>query len=213
MEDNHSLGGKVFNRLKSAILSGEYPDGAELREIIIAERLGVSRTPVREAIRQLEKEGLVEIYPNRRAHVKGITFKDVEDIYLIRSRLEGLCAELAVQKITEEQLNQLDEIICLSKFYEEKNDSEHLVKMDGQFHEVLYASCGSHMLEQQLKSLHQFVRTARLYSWKRRERTRKSLEEHEEILNAIRRKDAKMADQLAKEHILNAIESIRQSRY
>jgi len=210
MEDHNSLGGKVFARLKSAILSGEYNDGAELRENTVAEKLGVSRTPVREAIRQLEKEGLVEVYPNRRAHVKGITFKDVEDIYQIRSRLEGLCARMAVSSISEEQLNHLEEIIFLTKYYEQKNDAEHLLMMDGQFHEVLYASCGSKILENQLRDYHQYVKSARLTSLKRQERTRKSVEEHEEILEAIKSRDAVRADELARNHILNAMESIRQ---
>lgn len=210
MEDRNSLGGRVFSRLKSAILAGEYPNGAELREMELADKLGVSRTPVREAIRQLEKEGLVEIYPNRRAHVKGITFKEVKDIYLIRSRLEGLCAELAVKSISQEQLNQLDEIVLLMKFYEQKHDTEHLLLMDGQFHEVLYASCGSSILEHQLKDYHQYVKMARLHSLRREERITKSVKEHEEILEAIHNKDALLADSLAKQHVINAFESICQ---
>lgn len=212
MEEHNSLGEKVFARLKSSILSGEYRDGAELRESTVAEKLGVSRTPVREAIRQLEKEGLVEVYPNRRAHVKGITFKDVEDIYQIRSRLEGLCAEKVVASITEERLSQLEEIIFLSKYYEQRNDVDRLVMMDGQFHELLYASCGSKILEHQLRDYHQYVKTARHNSLKRPERIRVSVKEHEEILEAIKRRDAKLADELARQHMLNAMESIRQGR-
>ena len=209
MEEHYSLGGKVFQQLKISILAGEFENGAELREIALAKKLGVSRTPVREALRQLEQEGLVEIYPNRGAYVKGITYKDVEDIFRIRARLEGLCAEMAVSSITHEQLDKLDEIILLSKFYEEKKDMEHLLKMDSQFHEVLFESCGSKMLEHQLKDYHQYVQKARLRSLKRQERAKKSTQEHEEILLAIKDKDAKRADELATRHILNAIANIR----
>ncbi len=209
MEEHYSLGGKVFQQLKNSILAGEFENGAELREIALAKKLGVSRTPVREALRQLEQEGLVEIYPNRGAYVKGITYKDVEDIFRIRARLEGLCAEMAVSSITHEQLDKLDEIILLSKFYEEKKDMEHLLKMDSQFHEVLFESCGSKMLEHQLKDYHQYVQKARLRSLKRQERAKKSTQEHEEILLAIKDKDAKRADELATRHILNAIANIR----
>ena len=159
--------------------------------------------------RALEQEELVEIYPNRGAYVKGITYKDVEDIFRIRARLEGLCAEMAVSSITHEQLDKLDEIILLSKFYEEKKDMEHLLKMDSQFHEVLFESCGSKMLEHQLKDYHQYVQKARLRSLKRQERAKKSTQEHEEILLAIKDKDAKRADELATRHILNAIANIR----
>ena len=209
MEEHYSLGGKVFQQLKNSILAGEFENGAELREIDLAKKLGVSRTPVREALRQLEQEGLVEIYPNRGAYVKGITYKDVEDIFRIRARLEGLCAEMAVSSITHEQLDKLDEIILLSKFYEEKKDMEHLLKMDSQFHEVLFESCGSKMLEHQLKDYHQYVQKARLRSLKRQERAKKSTQEHEEILLAIKDRDAKRADELATRHILNAIANIR----
>ena len=209
MEEHYSLGGKVFQQLKNSILAGEFENGAELREIALAKKLGVSRTPVREALRQLEQEGLVEIYPNRGAYVKGITYKDVEDIFRIRARLEGLCAEMAVSSITHEQLDKLDEIILLSKFYEEKKDMEHLLKMDSQFHEVLFESCGSKMLEHQLKDYHQYVQKARLRSLKRQERAKKSTQEHEEIMLAIKDRDAKRADELATRHILNAIANIR----
>lgn len=209
MEEHYSLGGKVFQQLKNSILAGEFENGAELREIALAKKLGVSRTPVREALRQLEQEGLVEIYPNRGAYVKGITYKDVEDIFRIRARLEGLCAEMAVSSITQEQLDKLDEIILLSKFYEEKKDMEHLLNMDSQFHEVLFESCGSKMLEHQLKDYHQYVQKARLRSLKRQERAKKSTHEHEEILQAIKEKNAQKADELATRHILNAIANIR----
>lgn len=209
MEEHYSLGGKVFQQLKNSILAGEFENGAELREIALSKKLGVSRTPVREALRQLEQEGLVEIYPNRGAYVKGITYKDVEDIFRIRARLEGLCAEMAVSSITQEQLDKLDEIILLSKFYEEKKDMEHLLKMDSQFHEVLFESCGSKMLEHQLKDYHQYVQKARLRSLKRQERAKKSTMEHEEILDAIKARDAQKADELATRHILNAIANIR----
>ena len=209
MEEHYSLGGKVFQQLKNSILAGEFENGAELREIALAKKLGVSRTPVREALRQLEQEGLVEIYPNRGAYVKGITYKDVEDIFRIRARLEGLCAEMAVSSITHEQLDKLDEIILLSKFYEEKKDMEQLLKMDSQFHEVWFESCGSKMLEHQLKDYHQYVQKARLRSLKRQERAKKSTQEHEEILLAIKDRDAKRADELATRHILNAIANIR----
>ena len=116
---------------------------------------------------------------------------------------------MAVSSITHEQLDKLDEIILLSKFYEEKKDMEHLLKMDSQFHEVLFESCGSKMLEHQLKDYHQYVQKARLRSLKRQERAKKSTQEHEEILLAIKDRDAKRADELATRHILNAIANIR----
>ena len=104
VNDKYSLRGRVFQKLREDILSGKYREHEELKEVAIGEELGVSRTPVREAFRQLELEGLIQIVPNRGAYVTGITAKDVKDIYMIRSLLEGLCARLATEKITKEQL-------------------------------------------------------------------------------------------------------------
>ena len=90
--DKYSLRGRVFHRIREDILNGKYKDHEELKEVAIGQELGVSRTPVREAFRQLELEGLIQIIPNRGAYVTGIKVKDIEDIYMIRSKLEGLCA-------------------------------------------------------------------------------------------------------------------------
>ena len=107
----------VFNTLRQAIITGEFAPGERLMEIALANRLGVSRTPVREAIRKLELEGLVKIIPNKGAYVTGITPKDVQDIYMIRSMWEGMCARWATEHITPEQIEQLEEIVLLSEFH------------------------------------------------------------------------------------------------
>ena len=106
----HSLGGRVFQKIREDILSGKYQEHDELREAALGKELGVSRTPVREALRQLELEGLVTIIPNRGAYVTGISQKDIWDIYSLRSLLEGMCARWAVEHITEEQLDELEEM-------------------------------------------------------------------------------------------------------
>ena len=104
---DHSLGGRVFQKIREDILNGKYKENDELRENTIGRELGVSRTPVREALRQLELEGLVTIIPNRGAYVTGISHKDIWDIYMIRSMLEGLCARWASENISEAQLDEL----------------------------------------------------------------------------------------------------------
>ena len=109
---DHSLRGKVFQKVREDILSGVYKEHEELRETVLSKKLGVSRTPVREALRQLELEGLVTMIPNKGAYVTGISQKDVYDIYRIRSVLEGLCARWATEHITEEQIEGLE-----SSFY------------------------------------------------------------------------------------------------
>ena len=104
----------------------------------MGKELGVSRTPVREALRQLELEGLVNIIPNKGAYVTGISDKDVHDIYMIRSMLEGLCVRWATEHITQEQLEELDEIILLSEYHMDKGHSDQLTELDGRFHQILY---------------------------------------------------------------------------
>ena len=118
--DKYSLRGRVFQRLRNDILSGKYQENEELKEVAIGEEMGVSRTPVREAFRQLELEGLIQIIPNKGAYVTGITLKDVEDIYMMRSLLEGLCARWASEHITKEQLEEMEENVYLSEFHASK---------------------------------------------------------------------------------------------
>ena len=127
---DHSLGSRVFQKIRDNILNGTYKENDELRETAIGKELGVSRTPVREALRQLELEGLVTIIPNRGAYVSGISHKDIWDIYKIRSMLEGLCARWAAEHITEEQLDQLEESLLLSEFQMKKENHRSYQKKE-----------------------------------------------------------------------------------
>ena len=148
---DRSLRGRVFRKLREDILSGVYQERDELREITIGEELGVSRTPVREALRQLELEGLIRIVPNKGAYVTGITVKDVKDIYMIRSLLEGLCAKWATENISKEQMEEMEENIFLSEFHAAKGHTEQMAELDNRFHEIMYEACNSKMLEHALK--------------------------------------------------------------
>ena len=112
-----SLADQVFMKLEGDIIQGIYPKGEILTELRLVEQLGVSRTPVREAFRQLELEGLIQIVPNKGAYVTGITKKDVRDIYMIRSLLEGLCARWATEHITPEQMAEYAIWVLPQAFY------------------------------------------------------------------------------------------------
>lgn len=204
-----SLRGKVFHKIREDILKGRYKPQEELRENAIGKELGVSRTPVREAFRQLELEGLITLVPNKGAYVNGITPKDVEDIYQMRARLEGLCARMACERITKEQLDEMEEVMILSKFHEKKGHFDQLVELDSRFHEILFEACQSKMLENYLKNLHQHVQQVRKYSLKSGKRAEKSTSEHEQIMLAIQAKNLDQADELATRHILSAITNIR----
>ena len=208
---DRSLRGKVFRKLREDILSGVYKEHDELREIIIGEELGVSRTPVIEALRQLELEGLVTIIPNKGAYVTGITPKDVHDIYKIRSMLEGLCARWATRNITDDQIEELEEIILLSEFHLRKashGKAEQVSELDGKFHKVLYEASNSRILEHVLSDFHKYVKVARTMSVGAKDRAEKSIAEHRGILDAIKNKDADLAEQLANEHIMKVMENL-----
>ncbi len=150
--DKYSLRGRVFHKLREDILNGKYKEHEELKEAAIGEELGVSRTPVREAFRQLELEGLIQIVPNKGAYVTGITSKDVKDIYMIRSSLEGMCARLATEHITKEQLEEIEENIYLASFHASKGHMEQMAELDNRFHHILYEACDSKMLQNLLRT-------------------------------------------------------------
>lgn len=209
--DKYSLRGRVFNKIRDDILSGKYKEGEELREVAIGEELGVSRTPVREAFRQLELEGLIQIVPNKGAYVTGITAKDVKDIYMIRSKLEGLCAYWATYHITEEQMEELEENIYLSKFHAGKGHSEQIAELDNRFHEVLYEACNSKMLEHQLRDFHDYVLRVRKKTLSQFKRSTESTKEHEQIFEAIKNKQPQEAERLANLHIVNAYKNMVQN--
>ena len=162
---DRSLRGRVFEKLREDILSGVYKDCDELREIQSVRRWE-SADSVREALRQLELEGLVKIIPNKGAYVTGITPKDVQDIYMIRSMLEGMCARWATEHITPEQIEQLEEIVLLSEFHLKK-DKDKVVQvsdLDGKFHHVLYEASNSRIMEHTLSDFHKYVKMARMLS-------------------------------------------------
>lgn len=206
--DKFSLRGKVFHRLREDILEGIYKQNDELKENTIAEELGVSRTPVREALRQLELEGLVNIIPNKGAYVTGITEKDIHDIYEIRSYLEGLCAKWACENMKKETLEELEEIVYLSEFHIKKEHHEQVVELDNKFHELIYQSSGSKILRHVLSDFHHYVQRARFTSLSRKERAEHSNQEHLAIVEAIRSGDKSEAWRLAHEHIISTIKNM-----
>lgn len=207
-EERYSLSGRVFHSIREDILAGKYKSNEELRENTLASELGVSRTPVREALRQLELEGLVRIIPNRGAFVEGITQEDVKDIYEIRSRLEGLCALWAAEHITAEQIAALEETGYLTEFHAGKGNYAQVLELDNRFHEIIYEACGSKMLKHELSAFHHYVERVRKITLSMPERVLKSNEEHNKIVEALKRRDGKLAEELATSHIRNTIENM-----
>ncbi|MGI6777275.1 MAG: GntR family transcriptional regulator [Acetivibrionales bacterium] len=200
----NSLTRRVFIRLENDILNGIYTSGDNLIETKLSNELGVSRTPIREAIRQLELEGLVQLIPNKGAIVKGISTQDIEDIYTIRMLIEGLAAKWATEKITQKELEELKETVEFEEFYTQKGDTNQLLKLDSKFHEIIFSSCKSRPLQHILCMFHHNIQKARSGSFAMPGRAYKVLEEHKAILQAIVEGDADKAQKLTTEHIKNA---------
>lgn len=207
-EEQYSMGSKVFHAIREDILNGRYEAHEELKEKAIGDELGVSRTPVREALRQLELEGLVHIIPNRGAFVEGVSLKDLKEIYEIRTLLEGLCARWAAEKIKKEQLDALEETIFLTEFHCSKGNLDQMVEQDNRFHQILYEACDSKELTHVLKDYHHYLQRIRKVSLVDESRAKASALEHKRITEALGAHDPDAAEHCAREHIRNTISNM-----
>ena len=202
-----SLADQVFERLETDILSGKYPKGEILTEMKLTATLGVSRTPVREALRRLEMEHIIEESAKGMV-VIGIDKQDIRDIYEIRLAVEGLCVCRVVERITAEELKELREAVELQEFYVSKQDADHIKSMDSRFHELLYRFSGSTVYYDVLMPLHKKTQKYRKVSVENKSRAVESVKEHMAIYDAIAAHDASLAQKLLEEHVRNARESI-----
>lgn len=206
----NSLSVRVFEELEESILNGIIKPGEHLTEIKLSAELGVSRTPIREAIRMLEQKGLVQIIPNKTAVVLGINEKDLEDIYTIRMYIEGLGSRWAAANITVAQIRELREIVDLQEFYQTKNSTEHVNDLDSQFHEKIFEFSNSRTLQHTLSDLHHMIQHYRQISFNSIGRADKAIEEHRQILEALTDHNQDAAEKLTVQHIANAKENLLQ---
>jgi DNA-binding GntR family transcriptional regulator len=198
----------VFESLREAIIAGKLGPGERLMEIQMAEEMGVSRTPVREAIRKLELEGLVVMIPRKGAYVAGLSLKDIADVFEIRGALEGLAAELAAERITEEELEELERYLIKISEEIESGDLDKVVATDTDFHSLIYKASRNHRLSQIINNLREQIQRFRTTSLSYPGRMKIALEEHRKIVEAISMRDGELARKIAQEHIENAENSM-----
>lgn len=198
-----SLADQVFERLENDIINGVYARGELLTELKLVDRLGVSRTPIREALRRLEQERLIE-ETGKGSMVLGITVEDLMDIMEIRQRTEGLAAYHATKNLTQEGIAELDEIVRLQKFYLENQDAARACQMDDRFHNAIYKLCRRIVIHDTLQPLYRKTLRYRKKSMEDFERLTSSVEEHEAILEAMRASDAELAAKLIQQHVIEA---------
>ena len=193
----------VFNTLRQAILRGEMEPGERLMEIQLAQKLGVSRTPIREAIRKLELEGLVIMIPRKGAEVAHITEKDMKDVLEVRSTLEELVVELAIKNVTDEKIEELK---CANKVFESaivSKDAVNIVEADVKFHDILYSMTNNARLIQIINNLREQMYRYRLEYIKDADKRQILMVEHEHILKALTLRHIQEAKMAVREHIDN----------
>lgn len=198
-----SLADQVFDKLENDIIFGVYPRGEVLTELKLVEQLGVSRTPIREALRRLESERLIAD-TGKGSVVLGITEDDLIDILNIRVHVEALASYYAAINLTEEGKKQLSHIVDLQEFYFNKWDPEHLRHMDDEFHDTICMLSGRTVIMDTLLPLHRKTRRYRRIAMDDKARTTCTMKEHHAIYEAIMARDGDLAAKLTSEHISKA---------
>lgn len=198
----------VFNTLRQAILRGELKPGERLMEIQLANKLGVSRTPIREAIRKLELEGLVLMIPRRGAEVAEITEKSLRDVLEVRGALEELAVDLACDRITNEDIQNLQEAAKEFEAALQGGDVTEYAEADVKFHDIIYHATDNQRLIQLLYNLREQMYRYRVEYLKRKEMHSILLEEHEHIIECIEKRDKQAAKLAISTHVENQARTV-----
>ena len=208
----------VYETLREAIRNGALAPGERLMEIQLAEELGVSRTPVREAIRKLELESFVVMLPRRGTYVANLSLKDINEVFEIRAALDGLAAGLAAERITEDELEQMERLMVEIADHIEQHNNQKIVEVDEAFHDILYRASRNERLVGIIYNLREQFTRFRSVSINYPGRLQNTLEEHRQLVEAIAQRNPEAAQQKAREHIENAeqtllleMEQLRQS--
>lgn len=200
---------KVYNQLIKEILTGELPKESRLNEAKITARFKTSRTPVREAFRKLEEDGLVEYIPNRGVFVKGLSENEIDDMLSIRAYLEVKAVELTISRLTEEDEENLAAIFKHMEFYTKKGDVQKMIDINYAFHRLLYQACHDRLLEKTLLTYQTYSNYCCPPNYFARGFLRRTLEEHRQIYRAIVNKDADAAVKAMSHHMEATIKRSR----
>ena len=199
----------VFNTLREAILKGDLKPGERLMELQLASKLGVSRTPIREASRMLEQEGLAVTTPRKGAEVAKMTLKDMEDVLEIRDALDELAVRIACQKISDEQLRQLEDMKELFEKSTQTGNVKKIAEADVTFHDVIYEATGNPKLVTLLNNLREQVYRYRVEYIKDPKNYPTLIAEHEAILESLKNRDVKNAVEAMHVHVANQAEAVK----
>ncbi|MCR4416436.1 MAG: GntR family transcriptional regulator [Ignavibacteria bacterium] len=210
LEDLKPLRDKIASSIRESILTGKLKPGERLMELDLANQLGISRTPVREAFLQLESEGFVQVIPRKGAVVTETSFNDAKETYEIKSVLEGLAAKLATSFLTEEQIDELVELNNQMKKISKtkEKDYQKFLQLNSKFHKIINESCGNSKLIKLIHNLrHQTFRYNYLFL-SLISHLEHSVQEHEKIIMAIKKRNQNLVEELVKRHNENAKEAL-----
>lgn len=200
----------IYDELKMSILTGKILPGTRLLEVELAERMGVSRTPVREAIRRLEKEGLVNIEPRHGAYAAKVSVEDMIEILEVRELMESMAAQLAAQRITDEQMESL---LQTEKEYlkaVKSGDTEEMITLDAKFHKEVVEASHNRTLAQLIGPLQEIALRFRYMYYNDNTRAEKMPGEHEKIIKALSQRNGEAARKAAEKHLRSIKEKIKE---
>jgi DNA-binding GntR family transcriptional regulator len=194
--DNHlTLREKIVETVRNAIVNGQIPAGARVAEPELADRFGISRTPIREAFRQLESEGFITVIPRKGAIVASLSAKDISDFYDLKMVLEGYAARCAAKVLTEKELVKMEAVNRQMEMASTKKDLRKVLSLHNEFHEIFLKSCGNEKLYSIVQNMvMQFQRFRLILAM--RGRIEGSIRQHREIIDAFRKRDADLAESL-----------------
>lgn len=204
---NGTLRAEVANLLRKQILDGEISSGERLIETEIASQLGVSRMPVREALRMLESEGLIKSVPRKGLIVAEYTEEDIREYYTIREALEVCAVKIVIDRITPDEIRELEHYCRMAEDARLAGNRDDVCKWTAKFNDRLYECCRMPRLKEQIESTHKYLRTFRFTSFKEPSRTAQALREHEEILRLVAAKDYDGAARATSIHLRDSLET------
>ena len=196
----------IISKIRIDILTGQMSPGEKLTEQAISESYGVSRTPVREAFKNLESEGLVELIPNRGAFVIGLSKDDIRDLYMLRmqSEIQAIC--WAIERRTAEEMDAIEESFDFMRFYTERHDAKRMRSINAGFHKLIAAASHNRILIENLSRIQDYIRYSSHVLPYHESVLETLLEEHNEVFSALKASDIEAGSQAMKRHIQNSLE-------
>lgn len=199
----------VYVGIKNAIIGGEFEPGKRLIEEKLAEDMKTSRTPVREAIQKLEKEGLIYRLPRGGFAVKGVTEEEVDEVFGIRGILEGYAGFLATERMEEEELNALEDIVAKEEACLLNMNSDEFIRLDGEFHDILYKAAKNTRLYTLLNDLRDYMYRYRVIIQRYQRKAALAVQDHREMITSIKNKNAKQVEKLVRKHMTRGKDIIK----